>query len=523
MIKKYHERGQDSISVCTLNVKADACDITSDQEILFEGADVPTTKLNNSEILDNLDLKLSHLSKSKKQEIIALLSEFSHLFPDTPSRTDMIEHDIDIGHTIPIKQHAYRCNPIKLRQVNKEIDYMLENDIIQHSSSPWSSPIILIPKSTGGVRLCNNFKKINALSKTDSYPLPRIDDCVDRIGNANFVTKFDLLKGFWQIPLSSRAKQICAFCTPQGLYEYNVMPFGLKNAPATFQRLINNVTADVDHCDAYIDDVIVATKGWEEHIAAIRHLFEKLSQAKLTVNLSKTDFVRATVTYLGHVVGQGQVRPVTAKVEAITNFPTPRNRKELMRFLGVAGYYRKFCKNFSQIATPLTSLLTKNTQFTWKKEQQDSFQKIKAVLSNTPVLMTPDFEQQFTIYVDACDVGAGAVLQQDDVHGIEHPICYFSKKFLKHQKNYSTIEKETLGLILALQHFDVYVSTTVWPVKVFTDHNPLVFIQRMKNQNQRLMRWSIMLDTYNLQIQHVKGSSNVIADALSRGFPEQAN
>ncbi len=514
MIKKYHARGQENISVCTLNTSEDS----SSQEVIIEGADLPPSKLDNSKILENLDSKLSHVSDIQKQELKNLIFEFEHLFPDTPTRTDMIEHDIDIGEASPVKQHAYRCNPIRLEQLKSELEYMLENDIIQPSMSPWSSPCILVPKSNGGVRFCTNFKKVNCLSKTDSFPLPRIDDCIDRIGHAMYVTKFDLLKGYWQIPLSARAKQISAFCTPEGLYEYNVMPFGLKNAPATFQRLINRVTSDVPHCDAYIDDVIVPTDSWSEHLVTIRRLFEKLTQAKLTVNLSKSEFVQATVTYLGHVVGQGQVRPVQAKVEAILHFPRPKTKKELMRFLGVAGYYRKFCKNFAQVATPLTNLLKKNVPYVWNSAQEDSFHKIKAILTNEPVLVTPNFEKQFIIHVDACDVGAGAVLQQEDSAGITHPICYFSKKFNGHQRNYSTIEKETLGLILAVQHFEVYISTTLHPVLVHTDHNPLVFVSKMKNKNQRLMRWSIILEQFDLDIVHIKGTSNVIADALSRAF-----
>ncbi|KAL3866009.1 hypothetical protein ACJMK2_043350 [Sinanodonta woodiana] len=364
--------------------------------------------------------------------------------------------------------------------------------------------------------MCTDYRKVNSVTKTDSFPLPRIDDCIDKIGNAKYVTKFDLLKGFWQIPLTERAKEISAFVTPDGLYQYKVMPFGMKGSPSTFQRLMNMITSGLENCDAYIDDVIIYNDTWMEHLATIRKFFDRLTDACLTVNLSKSEFCRASVTFLGHIVGHGQVRPIDAKVEAISNFPVPENRKQLMRFLGMAGYYRKFCSNFSIVAEPLTNLLTKKSKFCWTQKCQEGFDKLKAILKAAPVLAAPNFGQSFKLSVDASDVGVGAVLIQDDKQGIEHPVCYFSKKLNKHQRNYSTIEKECLALILALQHFEVYLSSAPSSIIVFSDHNPLTFIGKMKNNNQRLLRWSLLLQEYNLDIRHIKGKDNIIADALSR-------
>ena len=236
----------------------------------------------------------------------------------------------------------------------------------------------------------------------------------------------------------------------------------------------------------------------------------------MTANLTKSEFCHATIRYLGHIVGQGQTRPVSAKVEAILNFPIPRNKKELMRFLGMAGYYRRYCQNFASIAEALTNLLKKDQKFVWSESCQNAFCKIKAVLASSPVLAAPDFSKQFKVYVDASDVSVGAILTQQGDDGIDHPIVYFSKKFNMYQRKYSTIEKECLALVLALQHFDVYLNATVHPVLAFTDHNPLTFINKMKNKNQRLMRWSLILQEYNLKIVHIKGKDNVIADALSR-------
>ena len=395
---------------------------------------------------------------------------------------------------------------------------MMENGIIEHSNSDWSSPCVLVPKPDGSFRLCTDFRKLNAITKTDSYPIPRIDDCIDRVGHAKYVSKLDLLKGYWQVPLTEGAKRVSAFVTPSGLYQYRVMPFGMKNAPATFQRLINSLTSDLEGCEGYIDDVVVYSDTWKQHVQRLQALLEKLARAKLTVNLSKSEFGHAQVVFLGHVIGQGCVTPVQAKVESIAKYPAPTSKQELMCFLGMAGYYRKFCRNFSIVTAPLTNLLKKQVPFLWSIECQQAFDRVKAVLQSFPVLQAPDFEKQFKLVIDASDLGAGAVLQQEDSEGIDHSVCYYSKKFDEHQKRYSTIEKEALALLLALRHFDVYLNATLKPVLVFTDHNPLVFLHKMRDRNQRLLRWSLTLQEYNLQICHIRGKDNVIADALSRGF-----
>ena len=415
-----------------------------------------------------------------------------------------------------MKQHPYRLHPERQQYLRKEVKYLLDNVFIEPSQSEWSSPCILVPKSDGTFRMCTDYRKVNSVTKTDTFPIPRIDDCIDNIGHAKYVTKFDLLKGFWQIPLTDRAKEISAFVTPDGLYQYKVMPFGMKNSPATFQRLVNSLIFGLDGCKAYIDDAIIYSEEWKQHLEIIREFFKRLSDAKLTINLPKSEFCHASLTFLGHIVGQGQVRPVEAKVEAISDFPVPTGKRQLMRFLGMAGYYRKFCNNFSVIAEPLTNLLGKKVRYVWSEACQKSFDQLKAILKSAPVLSAPRFDREFKMAVDASDVGAGSVLLQEDDNGVDHPVCYFSKKFDKHQRNYSTIEKECLSLILALQHFQVYLSSANAPIVIFSDHNPLTFIHKMKDKNQRLLRWSLMLQEHNLDIRHIKGRDNIIPDTLSR-------
>ena len=253
MLKEYFDRDS-SISkpITVVNTVTQESNVFEPEvnSDFIDKSDPGPSKLENSDILRNLNNKLSHLEPSQQEELKQLIHEYEHLFPDIPTRTDKIYHDVIVEDSKPIKQHPYRMNPLKRK-------YLLENDFIEPSQSNYSSPCILVPKSNGTYRMCTDYRKVNSVTKTDSFPIPRIDDCIDKVGNSKYVTKFDLLKGFWQVPLTDRAKEVSAFATPNGLYQYKVMPFGMKNSPATFQRLVNNVICGLDGCDAYIDDVII--------------------------------------------------------------------------------------------------------------------------------------------------------------------------------------------------------------------------------------------------------------------------
>lgn len=296
------------------------------------------------------------------------------------------------------------------------------------------------------------------------------------------------------------------------------MPYGMKNSPATFQRLMNQLTQGVLGCVVYIDDILIFSHTWKEHLQQIRMLFSRLANANLVANLSKCDFVKSTIQYLGYEVGQGRVVPPTAKVEAILNFPIPKTRREVQRYLGMIGYYRRFIVKFSQLTAPLTDLLKKGTKFVWSPECDEAFLATKNILSSYPILHAPDFSQSFTLAVDASNTGVGSVLLQEDDSKVLHPICYFSKKLNSAQRNYSVVEKELLALILSLQYFGVYVQSAPGPIIVFTDHHPIKFLNKFRNKNQRLTRWSLLLQEYSLEIHHIQGIKNVLADCLSRAY-----
>ena len=291
----------------------------------FVKSDSLSSTLQNSDILKDLYQKLSHLNLAKWNELKQLIHEYEHLFPDIPNRTDKIFHDADVDGSKPVKHHLYRMNPVKPQYLWYQ--YLLDNDFKEPSQSYWSSPCILVPNPDGTFRMCTDYREVNSVTKTDTFPIPRIDDCIDNFGH----------------------------------YQYKVMPFGMKNSPATFQRLKNSLISDLDGCKAYIDDAIIFSDEWKQHLETIGAFFDRLTEAKLTINLAKSEFCHANLTFLGHIVGQGQVKPVEAKVEAISDFPVPTCKRQLMRFLGMAGYYRKFCHNFCHCRA--------FDKFTWQKNK----------------------------------------------------------------------------------------------------------------------------------------------------------
>lgn len=504
------ENGTVSTAMVSVVAKPDEVDLYDRESFSFP------TRLQNSMVLKNLPDYLQHLTADQSNDLMQLLSAYSTLFSDVPGRTSVCVHDIDVGNADPIKQHPYRVNPRKREVMHAEVEYLLCHGMAVPSQSPWSSPCLLVPKPDSTFRFCTDYRKVNNITKPDSFPLPRMEDCIDKVGVAKFVTKLDLLKGYWQVPLTKRASEISAFVTPDALLQYTVLAFGMRNAPATFQRMMHQVLLGVLDCEVYLDDIVIHSDNWEQHLETLKEVCRRLEAASLTLNLAKCEFAKGTITYLGKQVGQGMVKPIDAKISAILAFPAPSNKRELRRFLGMSGYYRAFCPNFSTLVCPLTDLLSTKREFVWTADCQLAFEAAKDLLCQAPVLSAPDFSKPFELQVDASNNGAGAVLLQQGRDCVEHPISYFSKKFIGAQQNYSVIEKEALALILALKHFDVYLGNSIRPITIYTDHNPLVFLSRMSGANQRLLRWSLFLQEYNLDVHHKKGSENVMADALSR-------
>ena len=358
--------------------------------------------------------------------------------------------------------------------------------------------MVLVKKEDRTLRLCVDYRRVNATSATDAYPLPRIDDIIDQIGRAKYLTTLDLTKEYWQVPVASEDRHKTAFCTPFWLFDINVMPFGLQGVPGTFRRLMDGLIRGLSSfASAYLDHLIICSSTWEDHMSHLHIIFERFCNAGLTIKVHKCQFGMATCIYLEHVVGGGSLRPEQVKVEATRSMPVPQTKTQLRAFLGLAGYYRKFIPHYSTVALPLTDLTKKHqpTKLEWMSECARAFLQLKELLCSDPVLLSPNFDREFVLQTDASNRGIGAVLSQLDDAGQERPVPYFSRKLLPREEKYATVEKECLAIKLAIQHFRVYLLRRHFVVQ--TDHRCLEWLHRLKENNAKLTLWSFALQPYD--------------------------
>ena len=471
-----------------------------------------------NDILSEDDLKITHLEREEKDRLLELLRELRITKHPALGQVEIVKHRIDVGDTKPIKQQPYRVPLAKKYLIDEEVEQLLVKEIIRPSTSPWSSPIVLVSKPDGSVRFCVDYRKVNSVTKKDAYPLPRIDDTLHALGGAKYFTTLDLQSGYWQVALDETYIEINAFSTTRGHWEFNVMPFGLRNAPATFQRFMDFVLTGLhrSHCLVYLDDVIIFGKTFDEHQDFLKLVLNRLCQASFTLKPSKCQWARTEVKYLGHLISADGIKPDPGKVTVVRNFPTPVNKTEVRAFLGVASYYRRFIENFAGIAKPLTELTkTKgNLCFVWKSEAEAEFNKLKDLLTQAPILGCPDYKSPFILQTDASINGIGVVLAQMQ-QGKEVVIAYASRQLKPSEVKYAAIQKECLALVWGIKHFHYYLCGQP-SFTVITDHCLLQWIKRMQPKNQMIQRWICELQGYSFTVSHRAGKPNGNADALSR-------
>lgn len=463
---------------------------------------------------ESLYPSITHLTSQQQEDLLSIIPR--GLFRDQPGRTDIISHDIQLTSPGPIRHSTTRVPARLINVLKQEVQDMLEMGVIEPSHSEWCSPVVLVPKKGGGLRFCVDFSKLNGISAFDPYPMPRVDEMVERLGKAKFLSTLDLCKGYWQVPLSPRAQELTAFRAPSGLFQFRVMPFGLHGAAATFQRLMDEVLRGAeDYAAAYIDDVIIHSSSWAEHLHHLRDVFQRIHRAGLVVNSSKCQLASSEVGYLGYILGGGTIRPQISKVDAIRNAQPPTTKKGVRSFLGLVGWYRRFIPNFSSRAAPLTDLTRKNSpnKVVWTTECEAAFQDLKECMCFEPVLQSPDFSLPFTVQTDASGLGLGAVLLQGEGED-KRPIQYVSRKLFPRETRYSTIEKECLAIKWALDTLKYYLVGKDFVLE--TDHRALQWLHRMRDFNSRITRWHLSLQPYRFTVKYKSGKDNVIADFLSR-------
>ncbi|GJZ77882.1 putative reverse transcriptase domain-containing protein [Tanacetum coccineum] len=453
--------------------------------------------------------------EGKKLKDVPIVQDFPEVFPEDlpglpPARP--VEFQIDlIPGAAPVARAPYRLAPSKMKELSKQLQKLSDKGFISPSSSPWGAPVLFRKKKDGSFRMCIDYRELNKLTVKNRYPLLRIDDLFDQLQGSSIYSKIDLRSGYHQLRVREKDIPKTAFRTRYGHYQFQVMPFGLRNALAVFMDLMNRVSKPYldKFVIAFIDDILIYSKDEKEHEEHLKAILELLKKEKLYAKISKCEFWIPKVQFLGHIIDSRGIHVDPAKIESIKDWASPKISTEIRHFLGLVGYYRRFIKGFFKIAKSMTKLTQKGIKFDWGEKEENAFQLIKQKLYSAPILALPEVCEDFVIYYDASHKGLGVVLMQR-----EKVIVYASRQLKVHEKNYTTHDLELGSVVFALKIWRHYLYGT--KCTVFTDHKSLQHILDQKELNMRQRRWLELLSDYDCDIRYHPRKANAVADALSR-------
>jgi hypothetical protein len=515
LLKKYVTRREENPAANVITWVAVAVVEESDG-ISHCDRDIPLPCLKAEETVADVNFGPSLTTEQKKQ-VMEIAEEFDRIITDIPLKTNLAVFDMTVETSAPVRVKQYTLPHAKVDTMKREVEVMKKLGVIEPAASPYNAPVVLVRKRDGQVRFCVDYRRLNDVTVFDAEPLPEVELLFSQLGRARYFTKIDLSKGYWQIPIEQDIRHMTAFTTPAGQFQFTVMPFGLKNAVAVFSRMMRSLLEPLGRKDVhnFMDDILIATETWQEHLKALEAVFKRLDEANLSARPKKCFVGFEELSFLGHVVRKGEILPESDKVQRAAEAPIPKTKKDVRSFLGTVGYYRKFIPNFSAIALPLTDLTKKGASniVEWTPECDKAFQSLKARLTSGPVLQLPDVSQPFTLRTDASDRGLGAVLLQKKDEML-HPVAFASRKLSSAESNYSAIEKECLAVVWATQKFQPFLYGQTFVLE--TDHQPLKYLQTARVMNSRLMRWSLLLQAYSFNVHVIPGRCNVGADYLSR-------
>ncbi|KAG7310665.1 hypothetical protein JYU34_003468 [Plutella xylostella] len=490
------------------------------EEVVSKVLNVRAHSDDSLEAVDASALNIDEsLSPENRTRLLTLLQKYRRCIAANLSElgcTSAGEMSIELHDPQPVVYRPYRLAIKEKEKVRDMITDLLDNDVIRPSTSAYASPIVLVRKKSGEFRLCIDYRALNKKTIKENYPMPLIDDQLDILAGNQFYTTLDLASGYYQIGIRESDKYKTAFVTPDGHFEFNRMPFGLANAPATFQRIMNQVLGTARHKEAlaYLDDVIIPSKDIEEGMARLESVLELFLNAGLTLNLSKCFFFGRKVDYLGFEVSAEGIRPGSRKIEAVERFPTPENQHNVRQFLGLASFFRRFVPGFSVIAKPMTQLLKKDAKWVWGPEQETAFRSLQKALAEKPTLALYNPQAETELHTDACKIGVAGILLQRDRENVLKPIAYFSRQTTPEEQNYSSYDLETLAVVSSLQKFRVYLIGV--PFTIVTDCNSLRATFQKRDMLPRVARWWEQMQEYNFCIEYRPGKSMAHVDALSR-------
>ncbi len=470
------------------------------------------------------DLSKSELNQDQQREMMIMLGKNRDVFAKNLQElgcTDIHHHRIETGDAAPIKQRPYRTTPEKHQEIERQIKEMSDADLIQPSVSVWQSPVVLVKKKSGQYRFAVDYRRLNQVTEPISYPLPRIEDVFDSIGEAKakLFSVLDMASGYWQIPLDPETAHKTSFVTHSGVYSFRKLPFGLMNAPSCFSMVMGEVLRGLTfkYALVYVDDILVYSPNFAEHLSHLQDVFDRLRKAGLKLKPEKCQFAASRVPYLGHYITRSGVEMDEAKLKVVKSFPVPKSQKQVRSFIGLCNYYRRFVQDFAKIAKPLNDLFKKTDMpFRWTDECQSAFEKLKQALVSEPiVLQYPDFNREFTLSCDASDYAIGYILGQLDDNGGEHVVAYAGRSLNSAERKWHIKDKECLAIVEGMRHFKVYLARDK-EFTIYTDHKALEYMKTAQESAGRIYRWSVEIMHYKYKVKHKAGSSNGNADCLSR-------
>ena len=476
-----------------------------------------TNVCNQNETINEL-VDRAEISEREKALLRQMLHQYKQVFSIDGELGKYEEKlfKIDTGNAAPIRSMPRPVPHHKKVEVDRQIDEMLERGLIAPSNSEWASPILMVKKKDGSLRFCIDYRRVNDVTKHDSFPLPNIHDCLSSLnGQCNVISSLDMARGYWQMGADPETQEKLAFTTHRGLFKPLVQPFGPKGGVAHFSRIMNSLLGSMqwEQILIYLDDILVFGRNFEEHLGRLQKVFATLIKANLKLKPQKCKLFKQSVAFLGHSVSAEGILPLQDKIEVMKSWPIPSNKEDVSSFLGLASYYRRFVDNFAITAEPLNRLTRKNVIFQWDADCEEAFLRLREALINPPVLAYPDFAEKFILTTDASGVGIGAVLSQIQ-NGQERVVAYASRTLNKAERNYSATERECLGIIWATEHYQYYLLGA--PFIIYTDHNPLAYLRSVSQPQGRLARWILKLEQYDYEVRYKPGKSIPHADALSR-------
>lgn len=463
---------------------------------------------------------LEHLLEEQKTKLSLVINQYPDVLTKVLGKTDKGICHLQVKDDTPCRSGPYMLAPPKLALLRDHINKLLKEGVIIPTISDFASPCFLVPKKNGENRLVVDYRKINAKIVFDTFPLPTIESALMSFGSAKFFTILDLNSAYHQVPLSEQSQRYTTFTTPFGTYAYTRLPFGLTVGSQVLSRILANVFSDMswDFLFLYLDDLLIFSNSFEEHVHHISLVLSRLRQAKFTVNPAKALFCVPEISYLGYLISEAGVRVNPARVTPILNFPVPKTLRQLKRFLGMVGFYARFIANLSAISEPLNALKRKGTKFRWENSHQDAFDRLKQCLVNPPLLHSPDFTTQFVLQTDASDKALGAVLQQK-VNNHLVPIAYASRLLTPAELHISTYQKEALAAVWSCEKFSKYLEHSHF--LLLTDNQALSWLKAQPHSLGKLGRWLYRLSAFSFDVKHIPATENVVADSLSRLFDEE--